>query len=297
MPINYFKRIATHVEMYIKRLSFGDIKDDYLDPAHHHRSFDSMSAILAWLLHLARSEFPEFCLKDCNALEIGTGTFLSHAIGLYISGCRQIVSIDKFRHVNPDAVRLAMSNNTLARRFFSLNATHDEYTAKLHAVTQTNYEMAQLEALGIKYRAPFDLCETDEYKNNFDLVFSYTVFEHILPQTVDLLLEKSIDALKPGGYCIHFIDLEDHLDAKHAPFAFLSSESEWRDDDCITRGNRWRFSVWQQHLRRFADMEWYFPYIAVRNDASLPMDIDDNISYVNADDLRTAAFVAVGKKL
>ena len=112
--------------------------------AQRHRSFDAMSAILAWMLQLAQREAPSFTLDGRSALEIGSGKFLAQALALHVCGCREVVSVDRFRQVRPDAVREAMSHPVLARRFLSPFVRHDDFMERLSRLRATGYDLERL---------------------------------------------------------------------------------------------------------------------------------------------------------
>jgi len=268
-----------------------------LNAALSHRSFDSMAGILGWLLTLGKLEFREFTLEGCRALEIGTGKFFTHALALNICGCAEVISVDKYRQLSPAAVKLAMSKPVLARRFLSMHVSHDDFMVRLNNLRKTGYDLDKLHDLGVKYQAPVDLIEIPEYRGHFDFVFSYTVFEHVPVSQVRVLLEESVRFLKPGGMCIHFIDLEDHRDSENKPFDFLSSGIEWEEEMSFDRGNRLRLSAWKGLFNECENMDWRFPYIAVRHDVNLPSSIDKSIEFTDDDDLRAAAFTVVGRRL
>ena len=121
--------------------------------------------------------------------------------------------------------------------------------------------------------------------------------EHPPISEIKDFVEAAILAMKPGGFCVNLIDLEDHQNNIRNPFGFLSADIPWREKDSVLRGNRLRFSSWKKILRKHTNIDWRFPYVAVRNDAPLPDSIDGRIEYENEQDLRTTAFVVVGKRL
>jgi len=261
-----------------------------------HRSFDAMAGILGWILGLVRNEFRDFTLIDARALEIGTGKFLNHAIALFACGCREVVSVDKHRQIQPEAVKLAASRPVLARRFLSGQANHDHFTRRMSLARNTAFDLDELAHLGILYKAPFDLACSNTFHDRFDFVFSYTVFEHVPAHEIDPLLSASLSALKAGGICAHFVDLEDHLAPETNPFAFLSEEIAWTSEETFQRGNRLRLSSWRQVFSRQTNTLWRYPYVATRNDAPLPSAIAAPIAFIDEQDLRAAALLAVGRK-
>jgi SAM-dependent methyltransferase len=265
--------------------------------AHRHRSFDAMSAILAWMLQLARREAPAFTLDDRSALEIGSGKFLAQALALHVCGCREVVSVDRFRQVRPDAIREAMSRPVLARRFLSPFVRHDDFMARLGGLQATGYDLERLRAAGVDYRAPLDLVSASDLRGRFDCALSYTVLEHVPPDDVPALLDAASRSLRPGGLCVHFVDLEDHRSSIDEPFAFLDADAAWETSFCLHRGNRMRISRWRRIASEQAFMSWSFPYVAVRHDVPLPASIDPGVEHDDEDDLRTTAFVMVGERI
>ncbi len=282
---------------FSKRLKNRLLRRGSLDAAIRHRSFDSMMGILGWILSLTKSEFSDFTLKKRKALEIGTGIFCTHALGLYICGCDKVVTVDKYKQLSARSMKLAVSNTILARRFLSPHVSHDDFISRLQQIRKTGYDMQKLKAIGVEYLAPLDLIDSEEIKETFHFLFSYTVMEHVPPAEVTLLLKKSIELMDQGSYCAHFIDMEDHRNPQINPFDFLSGNVVWEDSECFSRGNRQRFSSWKNILAEQRNMDWRYPYVAVRHDLELPSDIDNNIDYTDETDLRTTAFVAVGRKI
>ena len=284
-------------KLRLQPIMVPDLDQPTLDAAVQHRSFDSMAGTLGWLLTLTKCAFSDFTLDGRRALEIGSGKFFTHALGLYVCGCAEVVSVDKYKQLLPAAMKLAMSKWGLAQRFLSMYVSHDEFMTRLREIHQTDYDMQKLEMLGVKYRAPVDLIGSKEFHSAFDFVFSYTVFEHVPVTEVKALLKESVLALKPGGFCTHFVDLEDHRNSKEDPFGFLSAEVGWEEDESFSRGNRLRFSTWKRMFREHESMDWRFPYVAIRHDVDLPLSIDSAIEHTDEEDLRTTAFVVVGRRL
>jgi SAM-dependent methyltransferase len=264
-----------------------------LAAARQHRSFDAMSAILGWMLGLAGGRaFPLGERSRGRALEIGTGKFLAHAVGPRLCGYERVLTIDRERQATPALAREAMASPVLARRFLSAWAPHDAYVSRLKRVRQTRFEPEALAAAGIEYRAPADALSLLSADERFDLVFSYTVLEHVPPHEVPGLLSASRRLLAPGGVALHFIDLEDHADPVNRPFDFLREPGKWTDENCGVRGNRIRFSRWRRLLDE-SGLKWNYPYAPVRRDAPLPEPIAPDVPNEGEDDLRTTALLAV----
>lgn len=67
---------------------------------------------------------------------------------------------------------------------------------------------------------------------SYDCAFSFHVLEHVPRDGAEPLVQTMHRLLKPGGYCIHQIGIDDHLthyDAKESPKSYLRySEGMWR---------------------------------------------------------------------
>ena len=269
-------------------------EDPNLVAARQHRSFDAMSGILGWMLGLARSELGALPLSG-RALEIGTGQFMAHAAGLYVCGFDRVLTVDRYRQLSPSLMQASLEKPVLARRFLSPFVSHDQYMARWRQLAATGCLPEKLAAIGIDYRAPMEAAALAEDAERFDLVFSYTVLEHVPPAELPGLLAATSGLLAPGGVALHFVDLEDHRDPRGAPFAFLAPAPEWTDAQCGERGNRLRFAEWQRLLSEHTTLAWKFPYVAVRYDTPLPATFDAGIKSKDEDDWRTTAFVAVAR--
>ncbi len=269
-------------------------EDPNLLAARQHRSFDAMSGVLGWMLGLARQELGPLALSG-RALEIGTGQFMAHAAGLYVCGFDRVLTLDRYRQVAPSLVKASLANPVLARRFLSPFVSHDRFMERWRRLAATGFAPASLAAAGLEYRAPQEAAALLAEPERFDFVFSYTTLEHVPPAELPGLLSAAAGLLAPGGVALHFVDLEDHLDPRNAPFAFLAPSQAWGADQCGARGNRLRFSGWQRLFQESTGLDWRYPYVPVRHDASLPPTIDPAITLAGDEDLRVSAFVAVAR--
>lgn len=254
-----------------------------------HRTFDAMSAILGWILGLVKKEFPDFTLEGKRALEIGTGKYLNHPLGLYICGCDSVFTVDVDNQL--ENIAKPLKDVVLARRFLSDFVSDDVFNHRLSNIKDClSHPLAYLTRLvdiGISHNHLSSVfIDVISAIHPFDFVFSYATLEHVQkpPATLDI----AYNALKPGGICAHFVDLEDHRDPVNEPFAFLS-EPEWESE------NRLRESSWLDLFREYG-MDCRFPYLAERRNPKLP-NIHPSVKYESESDLRTTAFLMVGRKL
>jgi SAM-dependent methyltransferase len=264
------KRIFLKLSNIVFKIIYGISYSTYKG-ALTNRSFDSMSAILLWMVHSVIKKYPKFVLNNKIVAEIGSGQFLSHPLGLKLLGSDAIVSFDLYRQYNQKAAKISYSQQVMAKKIFSSYVDSSVYNKTMEEIRDTEFNLNQLENLGIKYKAPFDLNNFNEH-DFFDFVISYTVLEHVPPSDISSLLEKSIKILKPGGHFCHFIDLEDHKDAENKPFEFLKHK-EWKEEECFSRGNRLRPDAWKAIFDTLDEIEYEFISILVRNKDFLPCEI------------------------
>jgi hypothetical protein len=269
------------------RLSFSLYKG-----ALSNRSFDSMSSVLLWMLDGLKEKYPSFELKDIKVAEIGTGQFLTHPVGFLLLGVSKVVSFDLYRQFNKAASVLSFSQNVMAKKIFSKYVSSDFYIKVMNGIESSKFDLIELEKCGIEYKAPFDL---QDYKtdNYFDLIFSYTVLEHVPPNSIELLLVKSINVLKSGGKFCHYIDMEDHLNSKQ-PFDFLIQQ-DWGDEDCYLRGNRLRFGDWKNIFNKISNIEYEFFHI-IRREAHLIPQLVRSQPGFNEENIRVSGILVIGSK-
>jgi predicted SAM-dependent methyltransferase len=86
--------------------------------------------------------------------------------------------------------------------------------------------------------------------NSFNCIFSVDVLEHVPKASVSKVVNDIYRVLKPGGYSIHMIGLDDHLahyDSKESPKKYLCySDPIWRlfFENQVQYINRLQVSDW-----------------------------------------------------
>lgn len=112
------------------------------------------------------------------------------------------------------------------------------------------------DALGCRYWCRPDGDISGIEGRPFDLVLSYHVLEHVPASAVGSLVAQTLAVLKPGGYAIHQIGLDDHLahydDSMHPKRYTEIGEFAWRllFENRLQYINRLQKSDW---LQLFAD--------------------------------------------
>jgi SAM-dependent methyltransferase len=87
-------------------------------------------------------------------------------------------------------------------------------------------------SMGLRYVVEEDGALDAFHAESFQCVFSFHVLEHIPKVNTSELVRQMHRLLKPGGYSIHQIGIDDHLthyDARESPKNYLRySEETWR---------------------------------------------------------------------
>jgi hypothetical protein len=186
--------------------------------------------IVRWLAEQGKS------VQGAKLFEVGTGHIPSVPIGFFLSGAKQVITVDLHRRVEWDLVHdclkwFASHRNQVEKLYLSVvpKSVFDERFAML--VKCKNAPMHFLQKAGIEYLAPMDAAHTNLSTQSVDCHFSVTVLEHIPPAIIVDILTEAKRVLKPTGTAIHFIDTSDHFhhqDRTISSINFLKfSDSEW----------------------------------------------------------------------
>jgi len=151
-------------------------------------------------------------LKDGGAVvELGTGWI--HWFGLYLSLHVEkgiiLELFDVWDNRQLDALKSAF--NKLASRWkddVSINATQRAMLASIQTVNSFD-ELYRL------FNATYTINSEGSLSGypdaGCDLITSFHVMEHINRQSIEDTIEHMFRILKPGGFCIHQIGIDDHL--------------------------------------------------------------------------------------
>lgn len=147
--------------------------------------------------------------KDC--LEIGTGWAPVIPILLSLAGSRSVTLVDTQKLMGESSFlqtceELKKHATLISRR---LGISRDILANHLNLLSELNFNQA-LDHLNCRYLAPHNLIGNPLMNNNFDLIVSRAVFEHISPKQLIKLTDIFFDLLKKGGGMCHIIDNSDH---------------------------------------------------------------------------------------
>ena len=249
------------------------------------KRLDVCTAQLAHLLHLSGLD-----VRGKVCVELGAGWVLSHAALLWLLGAERVIATDLEAQAHPECLKVAVRKavTSVVRDSLSPFEDHALLRARLDRLAAIErFDFETLRALGIEYRAPLDLARAG-LGEPVDVVFSWSVLEHVPAVDVGPLLANLARDLRPGGAMLHAIHLEDHRDSARAPFAFLAPDPSFGPRQQSERGNRIRRSGWEARCARLEGLRTEVLYAWQRDASFLPSPIDPGIEHTGTDDLRTS---------
>jgi len=194
-------------------------------------------------------------LKDSVVFEIGTGWQPVLPILFSLLGARQVISVDKCRHLRKEVVNETIS--TIENLLDTMIPIRIYLAENVQNNINTNGGVNEiLQDFNIEYRAPCDAAKTGLEDNSIDCCFSLSVLEHIPEKELDSIIIEVYRILKPGGSMCHIIGLFDHyvsFDTSISAVNFLKySDFTWNicNLNRFNYMNRLRFS---QYCKKFTD--------------------------------------------
>jgi hypothetical protein len=153
--------------------------------------------------------------KNKTALEIGTGYSVISSVVLSLLGFHKIITVDITKDLRFNTFRKQIQhlekpenlNKIVANSIFS----EKEIKNKIEIIKQQNALTAVFELLNIMYIAPYSFDTIENLSDEFDYITSLVVLEHISPNTLEVLFEKTKKWLIKDGFCIHTINFIDHF--------------------------------------------------------------------------------------
>jgi hypothetical protein len=251
-----------------------------------------LDRVAASLCHLVALKVGNVQGKTC--MEFGSGHLLSEPLVLWLAGARRVVAVDYNPILRPSFARrafLAADCEALRRSLSSIAPAEliDDRIRRLRSLPR--WTLDHLAELGIEYRAPLDFSKAPPFCEEFDIIHSAAVLEHLPGQAVPAILASLQAAMRPGALALHDIHLEDHRDFRRDPFAFLGAETDWRPSASDSRGNRLRASDWVRAFGQAGAAAVDVLGELVRDDAPLPRALDAAFADYAEQDLCTASIL------
>jgi len=180
----------------------------------YHRTFDAMAGMFGWMFRVAGVPFG--FLEGKSFLEIGTGQYMNHPFCALVCGASEVWTYDVKDNRVP-CLGDPFEDTVMANRFLS------------GLVSQGDFEERMGEC------ALQDITFTTEWPiNRFDVVFSYSVLEHIPPDNVGTVMLNIKKCINNFGISLHYIDLSDKNKSNNY------SVFDW---DHIFRALRWTVDI------------------------------------------------------
>jgi len=198
------------------------------------------------LLQLCRSH--QAVHDGCRILEIGTGWMHWYSLYLRLFYDIQVTAFDVWD--NRQFLALQAATQKLSARFQDMDGISENALANVQKVLHCrNFEEFYRE-FNYEY-----IIEPNGSLNafsdaQFDFITSFHVLEHVPANLVSRGLGEMYRALKPGGYMVHQIGIDDHLthyDRKASPKQYIRySDKVWRlfFENDVQYINRWQSSDW-----------------------------------------------------
>jgi len=188
---------------------------------------------------------------DYSVLELGTGWFPVIPVCLYMTGAREIITVD----INP-LMKKQNVKKTFKKiiEYYNNNKLHDFLgdirQDRVEIIKKSLYSFNNvqinelLQELNIRYVVN-DIRKISIRDNSIDLIISNNTFEHIKAEHLKDMLLSFKKFIVPGGVMSHFIDMTDHfahIDKTITVYNFLKfSDKQWSlIDNRIQPQNRLR---------------------------------------------------------
>lgn len=201
--------------------------------------------------------------KSGAVVELGCGVHDAVALSVffYLNGYDKAYAIDIQPLRNPaySAISLydILSNVALfPERYTYGDTTPEQILERLKKIDVERFEDGDFESgmQALQNQISYQVCDiadSDISKDSVAVLFSFAVYEHLMD--VESANKKIYDALVPGGYAYHFIDIADHRSyspkPEFNPFTFLTesvapkSQNRWRKSEFINSFEQCGFEV------------------------------------------------------
>lgn len=175
-------------------------------------------------------------IQGATLFEVGTGHIPLVPIGFFLSGAKQIITVDLHRRIHwrltAESLRWMVDHQAELRQLYAGLVPNELFDERFSVLSSWQDDPVRfLKEADIEYLAPMDAAHTGLPAQSIDCHFSVTVMEHIPPGVIADIFREARRILKPDGTALHFIDCSDHFqhqDSSISKIHFLRfSEKEW----------------------------------------------------------------------
>lgn len=208
-------------------------------------------------------------------LELGTGWQPIIPLLFHIAGADRVHLVDADRILTPGAILKTVDWVRSRARQVAEGLGVDLTDVVWRTEVDRDADLdGMLSSLGFRYWAPYDVCELDIRPQSLDFITSRAVLEHIPRDTIEDIMRKFADALKPHGGMCHMIDHSDHFE--HADHS-IDRVHFLQHSDAF-----WRFCCLNEH--NFQNRMRHSEYVSLFQDAGF--DVTHCIQEVHTPTLR-----------
>ena len=148
--------------------------------------------------------------------EVGTGRVPIIPLAFWLMGAERIITIDINPYLKAELIKESLQyisdNEEGIKRLFGALLNEKNFNDLMKFHKNVSFSKSLFLALcHIDYIAPGDAAKTSLANQTIDFHTSYTVFEHIDPNILQLILEEGNRIIKEKGLFIHQIDYCDHF--------------------------------------------------------------------------------------
>lgn len=163
-------------------------------------------------------------------LEIGTGWVHWHSLYQRLHAPARITAFDVWDCRQLDALKILFSEFATRRAALGGRDLTDAGREVLRRILASEDFPSLYRELGMTYVVDGDGAIDTLADGAFDAVFSFHALEHV--EKIERLVDQMFAALRPGGYSIHQIGIDDHLthyDPAESPKNYIRySETTWK---------------------------------------------------------------------
>ena len=234
---------------YRMQRSVGSLRPERYDPSER---LLAAAKIVRWAEELGHR------IEGKSFLEIGTGRTVDIPLALWLCGAGRLMTIDLNTYLVEELACNSVSflcGRAETSAIFADLAERPLFKERLERLRRFNGRLADLLRMtGIEYVAPADAARLTLPDQSIDFHISFTVLEHIAPETLVPILHESQRVLVPGGLLLHIIDPSDHFshdDASITAVNFLQfTDRQWSR----LAGNRF---MYHKRLRAYEYVELF----------------------------------------
>lgn len=181
-------------------------------------------------------------------LEIGTGWMHWYSLYLRLFYDIHVTALDIWD--NRQFLALQAAARKLSSRFENMSNVDEKARSNLKKVLDCASFDEFYKEFGYEYVIEPNGAMSAFSESQFDFITSFHVLEHVPAQLVAQAVRDMYRTLKPGGYVIHQIGIDDHLthyDGKASPKQYIKySDKVWRRffENEVQYFNRWQTSDW-----------------------------------------------------